>query len=134
MNVIDHIYIGILPRLMHTTIRQFFSTFTTQQKCAHDNRFFRSRTTPHIISVFWDHAKAYSQTHTNLLDALKCLQPSHDTKLYQLVVKAWNKVIIALLQRARNVQTIAEALVFNHTRSSKWHSKVTRATYPIPEP
>ena len=55
-------------------------------------------------------------------------------KLYQLVVKAWNKVTIALVQRARNVQTIAEALVFNHTRSSKRHSKVQRATYRIPEP
>ena len=134
MNVIDHIYIGILPRSMHATIRQFFSTFAAQQQRAHDNRFPRSRTKPHIISVFWDHAKAQSPIHTDLLDALNCLRPSNDMKLYQLVSKAWNKVTIALLQRERNVQTIAEALVFNHTRSSKRHSKVTQATYPIPEP
>ena len=30
MNVIDHIYIDILPRSMHTTIRQFFSTLAAQ--------------------------------------------------------------------------------------------------------
>ena len=84
--------------------------------------------------MYCDHAKAQSPTHTDLFDALNCLLPSHDAKLYQLVVKTWNKVTIALLQRARNVQTIAEALVFNHTQSSKRHSKVTRATYPIPEP
>ena len=74
--------------------------------------------------MFWEHAKAQSPTHNELLDAMNCLQPSHDMKLYQLVAKAWNKVTIALLQRARNVQTIVEALVFNHTRSSKRHSKV----------
>ena len=134
MNVIDHIYIGILPRSMHTTIRQFFSTFAAQQQRAHDTRFPSSRTQPQILTVWWDHAKAQSPTHTDLLDALNYLRPSNDMKLYQLVAKAWNKVTIALLQRARNVQTITEALVFNHTRSSKRHSKVTRATYPIPEP
>ena len=58
MNVIDHIYIGILPRSMHTTIRVFFSTFAAQQQRAHDNRFPRSRTKPHTITVFWDYAKA----------------------------------------------------------------------------
>ena len=134
MNVIDYIYIDILPRSMHTTIRQFFSTFAAQQQRAHDNRFPRSRTKPHIISVFWDHAKAQSPIYTDLLDALNCLWPSHDMKLYQLVAKTWNKVTIVLLQRARNVQTIAEALVFNQARSSKRHAKVTPATYPIPEP
>ena len=30
MNVIDHIYIGILPRSLHTSIRQLFSTFAAQ--------------------------------------------------------------------------------------------------------
>ena len=31
------------------------------------------------------------------------------------------------------MQTIAEVLVFNHTRSSKRHTKRTRSKYPIPE-
>ena len=107
MNVIDHIYIVILPRSMHMTIRHFFSTFAAQQQRAHDNRFPRSRTKPHIITVFWDNAKAQSPTHNELLDAMNYLRSSHDMKLYQLVAKAWNKVTISLLQRARNVQTIA---------------------------
>ena len=39
MNVIDHIYIGILPRSVHTLIRQHFSLFVTQKQRAHDRRF-----------------------------------------------------------------------------------------------
>ena len=109
-----------------------FSTFAVQQQRAHDTRFPQSRTKPQIITVSWDHAKAQSPTHTDLLDALTCLRPSNDMKLYQLVAKAWNKVTIALLQRAPNVKTIVDALVFNHTWSSKRHSKVIRATYPVP--
>ena len=31
MNMIDHLCIGILPRSLHATIRQFFSAFVTQQ-------------------------------------------------------------------------------------------------------
>ena len=30
MNVIDHTYIGILPRSLHANIRKFFSAFVTQ--------------------------------------------------------------------------------------------------------
>ena len=82
MNVIDHIYIDIFPRSMHATSRQFFSTFDVQRQRAHDTRFPRSRTKPHIITVFWDHAKARSPNHTDLLDAMNCLRPSHDMKLY----------------------------------------------------
>ena len=114
--------------------RQFFSAFTAQQQRAHEHRFTRSRTTPHIISVFWDHDKAQSLTHLALIDALNYLRPSHDTKLYQLLIKTWNKVTIAFLQCARNVKPIDEALSFNHTRSSKRHAKGTRAAYLIPEP
>ena len=114
--------------------RQFFIAFTAQQQRAHEHRFTMSRTTPHIISVFWDHDKAQSLTHPALIDALNYLRPSHDTKLYQLLIKAWNKVTIALLQRARNVKPFDETLCFNHIRSSKRHAKGTRAAYPIPEP
>ena len=52
MNVIDHIYIGILPRSAHALIRQYFSHFVTQQQRSHDRRFPWSRTTPHIMSVY----------------------------------------------------------------------------------
>ena len=63
------------------------------------------------MSMYWDHATAHTDTHPDLLEALNSLQPPQDMKLYRLIIKAWNKVSIALLQRARNVQTIAEALV-----------------------
>ena len=102
MNVIDHIYIGILPRSVHTLIRQHFSLFVTQQQRDHDHQFPRSRTTPHIMSVYWDHAKE----HSDLLAALNCLRPAQDMTLYRLIIKARNKVCVALLQRARSFQTI----------------------------
>ena len=52
MNLIDHLYFGILPRSLHATIRKFFSAFVTQQQRAHGRRFPRSRTTPSIMSVY----------------------------------------------------------------------------------
>ena len=82
------------------------------------------------MSVYWDHAKG----HPNLLDALDCLRPAYDMKLYRLILKAWNKVSVALLQRARNVQTIIEALVYNRTHTSNKGRKQPRTPCAIPEP
>ena len=114
MNVIYHIYIGFLPRSAHALIRQHFSLFVTQPQRAHDLRFPRSRTTPHIMSVYWDHEK----DHPDLLAVLDCLRPVQDMKLYRLILKAWTKVSIALLHRSRNVQTIVEVLVYTRTCTS----------------
>ena len=66
------------------------------------------------MSIYWDHAK----DHPDLVDALEFLRPAQDMKLYRLILKAWNKVSVALLRRARNVQTIVEALVYGRTRAS----------------
>ena len=134
MNMVDHLYIGILPRSLHTTSRQFFSFFVTQQQRAHERRFPRSRTTLHIMSVYWDHAKTHAKTTPELLDAMNCLRPAQDMKLYRIILKAWNKVSIALLQRACNVQTIVKALVRNHSHIRTRLKKRTRARYTIPEP
>ena len=82
------------------------------------------------MSVYWDHVK----DHPELLDALNCLRPAQDMKLYRLILKAWNKVSIALLQRARNVQTIIEALVYNRTRRSNTGRQQRRTPCAIPEP
>ena len=134
MNMIDYLYIGILPRSLHATIRQFFSAFVTQQQHAHEHCFPWSRTTPHIMSVCWDHAKTHTKTTLELLDAMNCLRPTQDMKLYRLILKTWNKVSIALLQRTRNVQTIVEALVCNYSRVETRLKTRTRAQYTISEP
>ena len=55
-------------------------------------------------------------------------------KLYRLILKAWIKVSVALLQRARNVQTIVEALVYSRTRASTGGHKTRRHKCAIPEP
>ena len=122
MNVIDHIYIGIIPRSTHALIRQHFSLIVTQQQHTHDRRLPRSRTPPHIMSVYWDHTK----DHLDLFAVLDCL--------YRLILKAWNKVSIDLLQRARNFQTIIEVLVYNRTRASTKGRKKHRTQCAIPEP
>jgi len=99
INVIDHIYIGILPRSAHITINHLFSTFVTQHQRAHEQTFPYSQTTPHIMSIYWDRAKAEPE----LLIALNTLNPINNIKLYNLVSTAWIKVKLTLLQRARDV-------------------------------
>ena len=109
MNVIDHIFICILPQSTNALIRQHFSYFVINQQRDHDRRSPRSRTTSHIISVYLEHAKETP----DLLAALNYLRPAQNMKLYHLIIKAWNKVYVTLLQRSRNVQTIVKALVYN---------------------
>ena len=41
LKCIDHIHISILPRFAHTVIKQYISTFVTQQKRAYEQRFPR---------------------------------------------------------------------------------------------
>lgn len=54
-------------------------------------------------------------------------------KLYHLIIKAWSKISISTLQRARNVQIIVEVLVFDHTRAIKRLKKSAQLKYTIPE-
>ena len=130
MNVINHIYIDILPRSAHATIRHHFSTFVTQQKNAH-NRHFPDCERHGTLSA----CTGIMHTHNlDLLTALNYLRLSQDTKLYKLILISWNKVTIALLQLARNVQIIAETLIYNRTRTSKLLTKVQRFQSDIPEP
>ena len=129
MNVIDHIYIGILPRTAHITINRFFSTFVQHQQRAHENAFPRSRTTPHIMSVMWDQATGQPE----FLIALNSLNPHNNMTLYSLLSKAWIRIKLALLQRAQNVQTIVEALVYNRSRSGKRAHLARPTRPPLPE-
>ena len=85
------------------------------------------------MSVYWSHDKTHATTHLDLVKALNCLRPSQDMKVYRLIIKTWNNISIALLQCARNVQTISEALVYNRIRTSNRLTKDTRAPYTIPE-
>ena len=130
MNVIDHIYIGILPQTAHITINRFFSTFVQHQQRAHENAFPRSRTTPHIMSVLWDRATAQPE----LRIALNNLNPYNNVKLYSLMSKAWERIKLAFLQRARNIHTIVEARVYNRARPGKRAHFARPARPPIPEP
>ena len=115
MNVINHIYIGIIPRSLHATIPKLFSPFVTEQQCAHERRF------P------WDHVNTHATKTPDLLDAMNYFQSSQDMELYRLILKAWNKVSIALLQHVYNLQTIVEALVFKHARANTRLKKRARA-------
>jgi len=130
MNFIDHTYIGVLPRSAHTTIRRSFSTFGQRQQRAHNNTFPRPATTSNIMNVYWDAAK----TQPDLLRTLNCLNPPNNMKFYRLISKAWNKVLITLLQRARNIQTIIDALVFNHSRTESTRPDAHRVPATIPPP
>ena len=67
MNVIDYIYIRILPRTAHITINRFFSAFIQHQQRAHKNVFPRSRTTPYTMSILWDRATAQPEFSVRLI-------------------------------------------------------------------
>ena len=73
--------------------------------------------------MHWDHVKRQS----DLLVVLTYSHPSWDMKLYRLILAVWNKVTITLLQRARNIHTISETLIYNHTRAGKLLPKAKRA-------
>ena len=55
-------------------------------------------------------------------------------KLYTLISKTWNILVIVLLQRARNRQTIIEALVYNRSRmgSTLTTARPVPVTIPVP--
>ena len=130
MHIIDHIYIDILPWSVHVTINRYFSTFATQQQRTHEQQFPRSQIIPYIMSTYWDHA----MSQPSLLIALNCLQSKNDMKLYNLISNAWNKYILALLQRASNIHTIGDALVYNRSRLDKIYFKAQWSQLAIPEP
>ena len=54
-------------------------------------------------------------------------------QLYKLIYNTWNKAINRLLQRARNIQTIVDALVYSRTRLSKLCSKAQMWHHAIPK-
>ena len=130
MNIVDHIYIGILPKSAHVSIRRFFSAFVQQQQRAHEHNFHRPTHTPPIMAIYWDNARF----NKPLLTTLQCLNPHNHTKLYHLISRAWDNVTIALLQRARNIQTIIEALVYNRSRSSNLSITKPRQPLTLPTP
>ena len=55
-------------------------------------------------------------------------------KFYRLISKAWNKVLITLLQQARNIQTIIDALAFNHSHTGSTRLDARRVPATIPPP
>ena len=80
------------------------------------------------MSMYWDSAK----TQPNLLRTLHCLNPPNNMKFYRLLYKAWNKVLIDLLQRVRNIQTIIDALIFNHSRTGSTRPDARHIPATIP--
>ena len=82
------------------------------------------------MSLYWDHAIS----RPDLLRVLKCLHPANNMKLDKLIDNAWHKVSIALLQRARNIQTIIEAIVYNRSRPRKLRLTTRRSHIIILEP
>ena len=80
------------------------------------------------MGVYWD----ATTSQPALLRTLHCLNPPNNMTLYRLISKAWNKILIALLQRARNLQTIIEALVYNLSRTESTWQTARRVPVIIP--
>ena len=54
MNIIDHIYIGILPPLLYTTILDNLTTFAQNETTQHHNRIAQSSSIkpPLIMNIY----------------------------------------------------------------------------------
>ena len=84
MNAIDHIYIDLLPRSIQTTINRYFSTCVIQQQRTHEQQSPRSQTTPHIMSIYWDHAMSRPEILIALINYLQPIMPWDCTSLYPI--------------------------------------------------
>lgn len=62
---------------------------------------------------------------------LNCLRLTKYMKLCKLLTNAYNKITIALPQRARNVHTIIETVVYNYISTEKMYTKVYLAELVI---
>ena len=82
------------------------------------------------MALYWHNAK----TQPILLRILQCLRPPMKTKLYIVLTQTWQKVILALLQRARNVQTVIDALVYNHAKKGHKMHRTRPNITPTPAP
>ena len=69
-----------------------------------------------------------------MLIVLTNLNPVNSMKLYNFLSIAWSKVKLALLQRARNVQTNIETLVYTRAKSGKIIPQLWCSGTTIPEP
>ena len=130
MNFIDHMYIGVLPRSAHTTIQQYFSTFARSQQRLHNQSFSPQVRSPSLMALYWHNAK----TNPTLRRTLQCLRPPIKATLCKVLTQTWQKVVLALLQRARNVQTVIDALVYNHAKKGNKMHRTRPNITPTPAP
>ena len=103
----------------------------------HQNIPYIHRSTPnHQTPTLLPHSDTTSQYHQSLLrqshiqpiteNALTTLDITDNTTLAQLYHQAWNVITISLLQRARNVQHIIQALIYHQ------QTKITLTPPPTP--
>ena len=128
MNIIDHLYIEVLPPPLNTIILDNLTTFSQHQLTQHHNRFPSPSSTksPTIMNVCHD-----KETTEPLLNyTLLAIDMPHDAKFHKLYTQAWINVTLALLQRSKNVQIIIDALIYNHTS----HCLSARTIIPLDKP
>ena len=128
MNIIDHLYIGVLYPPLNTAILGNLATFTQHQLTQHYNRFSSpfSAKPPTIMNIYHDKATPEPLFNHALL-AIDLLQ---DDKFRKLYIQAWTNVTLALFQRPKNVQLIIDALIYKHAS----HYLSTRTIIPRDKP
>ena len=112
MNIIDHMYIGVLPPPIHHAIKANLLLFAQHQQQQHTHRYPQASLTraPSLMSVYHDK----STDEPLLRQALRTVDMPHDAKFHTLYTQAWSNVTLALLQRPKIVQLIIDALIYNH--------------------
>ena len=109
LNIIDNLYIDILPASLHTSIKTYLTSIAQHQLTTHHENYPVTKTPPNIITLYYDKAKH----NRPLKHTLNALDISGKSTLAQRYHQAWNVVSISLLQRARNIQHTIHALIYH---------------------
>ena len=114
LKIIDHLYIGILPAALHSTIRAYLTSVARHQLTVHQTYFRAQIKPPSLITLYYEKAK-HNRT---LKHAFNVLDITDTSPLAHIYHQAWNFITSSLLQRTRNVQHIVHALVYQQQTKS----------------
>ena len=93
MNIIKHIYIGILPIALHTTIKAYLTFITHRQNITNQYTYLPNKKSSNIIILYHNKAKH----NCPVKYALNVLVIGDKPNLLQLYHQVWNIISIYLL-------------------------------------
>ena len=113
MNIIDHVYIGILPLRLYTVILGKLTTFAQHQLTPYHNHIPPNSYIKPLSLITVYHNKVEYELLPN--QSILAIDIPKDVKYYKIYTQAWTNVTLTLLQCPKNIKIIINALIYNHT-------------------